>query len=389
VTLVLFWGAVGLVVYTYMGFPVLLWLRARLFARPHLEADMTPSVSLVICAHNEAAVIVRKLQNVLSLDYPRECLQVVIASDGSDDGTDSLVRAFDDPRVELLSLPRSGKIAALNPAVGASRGEVLVFSDANSMFESDAIRVLVRPLADPAVGGVAGDQRYLPKSGARDGSEGERAYWDLDRWLKDWQSRAGSVTSATGAIYAIRRDLFRWVPAGITDDFAVSTGVVAQGYRLVYARDAVAWEEAAPRGAEFRRKVRILTRGLRGVWIRRELLNPFRHGFYALQLFSHKVLRRLVAVPFLVVLLVSPLLWSEGLVYRLALVGQVLLYGTACLGAVTAGRGRRLTVLELPLYFCSVNLAALVAFQRALRGRVVDIWEPSRSPAGASERVRQ
>ncbi len=377
---IVFWSAVALVAYAYAGFPLLLAVRSRLCALPHRESEIAPAVSLIICAYNEASVIGRKLQNVLAMDYPAERLEVIVASDGSDDGTERIVEGCGDPRVRLLSLPRQGKIAALNTAVGQARGEILAFSDANSMFAPDALRCLVRPFADPAVGGVAGDQRYF---GAR-GGQGERAYWSVDRAWKRWQSRAGSVTSATGAIYAIRANLFRPIPAGVTDDFVNSAGVIAHGYRLVFAPDAAAYEEpVASHGAEFRRKVRLITRGLRGVMAMRGLLNPFAYGFYSLQLFTHKVLRRLVVVPLLVLAVLTPLLWQESSLYRALLVGQIALYGAAACGAVLeATRAGRFRALSLPYYFCVVNAAALLAAVNAARGRTIDLWQPPRHEIG-------
>jgi cellulose synthase/poly-beta-1,6-N-acetylglucosamine synthase-like glycosyltransferase len=379
---VLFWGALALVAYTYVGFPLLLAVRARLRPRPWREADVTPSVSLVVCAHNEAAAIGAKLENTLALDWPRERLQVLVASDGSTDATESVVRGFERRGVRLLSLPRRGKIPTLNAAVAEATGELLVFSDANSMWAPDALRALTRPFADPAVGGVAGDQRYLGQR-ERDGSDGERAYWSLDRELKRWESAAGSVTSATGAIHAIRRELFRPVAPGVTDDFFVSTNVIRAGRRLVFAPAAMAFEPATTTsGAEFQRKVRVATRGLRGVWVMRALLDPFRHGFYALQLFSHKVARRLVGVPLLAAGLATPFLWDEGWIYRAALLAQLAVYGAAAAAWRVRGLARA-KPFAIPLYFCLVNLAALRAAWNVVTGRRIDVWEPERAAAAA------
>ena len=383
-----FWGGVAMVAWTYVLFPACLWLRARLSPHPHRVGDATPSVSLVICAYNEAASLGARLENALALDYPSDRLEIVVASDGSTDGTNAIARGFASRGVRLLALPRQGKIPALNAAVASARGEVLVFSDANSLYESGALRALLRPFADPGVGGVAGDQRYLRAGELPDGGEGERAYWDFDRLLKRWQSAAGSVTSSTGAIHAIRRELFRSVPSGVTDDFWISTNVVAQGRRLVFANDAAAWEPATPAsGSEFRRKVRVITRGLRAVWLMRELLNPLRHGFYSLQLFSHKVLRRLAIVPMAAILLATPWLWNAGSFYRGAALVQLVFYLAAALGALlpplettAPGWARRLVkLLALPTFFCMANAAAGLAALNVARGHRIDSWEPQRS----------
>jgi cellulose synthase/poly-beta-1,6-N-acetylglucosamine synthase-like glycosyltransferase len=228
---------------------------------------------------------------------------------------------------------------------------------------------------------VAGNQRYLPKEATGASNDGEQSYWSFDRKLKQAQSQAGNTISATGAIYAIRRALFDPVPQGVTDDFVTSTGVIAKGYRLVFAPDAVAYEPVAESsGAEYGRKVRVITRGLRGVAVRRELLNPFHYGFYALQLFWHKVLRRLVVFPLLILLAVSPLLWRCGPVYRVATLLQAGFYLCGALGLLLGKTAvGRLKIFAIPFYFCMVNLAALQAALNVVRGRRINIWEPQRA----------
>lgn len=394
---VIFWLAVGLVGFTYVGFPALVLARARLRPRPHRTADIEPRVSVVIAAHNEAGAIGARVDNLLALDYPPDRLEIVIASDGSTDGTVEEAERT-DPRVRILDLPRTGKASALNAAVAASSGEILVFSDANTAYAPDAVRRLVRSFADPEVGGVAGNQVYLPSSassgptdpaGATAVGEGERSYWDFDRIVKDAESLAGSVISATGAIYAMRRELFREVPDGVTDDFVTSTRVVAAGRRLVFEPTAIALEPVAGSGArEYRRKVRIMTRGLRGVAVARGLLDPRRHGFYAIQLLTHKVLRRLMAIPLLVIAATSLTLWDDGPIYRLAVVGQVAVYGLGAIGLALGGRraGRR-PWFSIPAFFLLVNIASLHALWNLLSGRRIDRWQPARRDGATAERA--
>ena len=382
--LFLFWSSVGLLIYTYFLFPLLVAARAVLRPRPHREANITPSVSVIIAAHNEEAVIGPKLDNLLSLDYPRDCLEVIVASDGSDDGTNELVRTYERQGVRLLALPRQGKAAALNAAV-AGPGRDPVFGRQQHL---RARRAAARPPLRRPDRGRRGRQPGLPaRPGGQPGRRGRKQYWGLDRQLKLYESAAGNVISATGAIYAIRRELFAPVAEGVTDDFYTSTGVIAQGYRLVFAPQAIAYEAVAGKsGDEFGRKVRVITRGLRGVLLRRELLDPRRHGFYALQLFSHKVLRRLVAVPLLLLALVSPLLWARGALYRLATLGQALFYGLAAAGIAAERSGRKLhRLLALPAYFSLVNVAALQATLNVLRGRSIVVWEPTRATAAPEE----
>lgn len=402
----LFWLAAGLIGYTYAGFPAIVMLRAKLRPRPHRRADVTPSVSVVIAAHDEERSIGDRVDNLLAVDYPTDRLEVVIASDGSTDGTVAEARRREEPRVRVLDLPRTGKANALNAAVGASTGDILVFSDANTAYAPDAIRQLVRSFADPEVGGVAGNQVYLSsaeKGGPADPTTataigaGERSYWDFDRLLKDAESLGGSVISATGAIYAIRRELFRSVPDGVTDDFMTSTRVIAGGRRLVFEPAAVALEPVASSGrGEYRRKVRIMTRGLRGVAMARELLDPRRYGFYAVQLFTHKVLRRLMAVPLLVIAATSATLWDDGPIYRLAVLGQVAVYGLGAIGLALRGhRAGRRPWFSLPAFFLLVNIASLHAAWNLITGRRIDRWQPARSteasatPATAEARPAQ
>jgi cellulose synthase/poly-beta-1,6-N-acetylglucosamine synthase-like glycosyltransferase len=380
--MVAFWGAVAVLAYTYAGFPLLVLARAAVRPRPYRTGDVRPPVSVLIAAHNEATAIGPKLESVLAAAYPGGRREVIVASDGSDDGTEEVVRRYEDRGVRLVALPRVGKAAALNRAIAVATGEVLVFTDANSALEPDAVTALVRPFADPTVGGVAGDQRYRRRGDEAAVTGGERRYWDFDRLLKVAESRAGNAISATGALYAVRRELVGEVPEGVTDDFATSTGVIAAGARLVFAPDAVAWEPVAASGeVEFGRKVRVMTRGLRGVVVRRELLDVRRHGFYTVQLVSHKVLRRLMVVPLAVLAVASPALWRRGRLYRLATVGQVLFYGAGAAGLLAGSSGRRRgrgRLLAIPAFFCLVNAASVKACWNLVTGRRIDRWEPQR-----------
>lgn len=385
----LFWGASAAVVYTYALFPIIVLVRSVLRPRPVRSAEVTPTVSIVIAAHNEAGRIGRKIEALLAQDYPHERLEIVVASDGSEDDTEANVRAFADRRVTLVALPRVGKAAALEAAVAATTGDILVFSDANSMFASQALRRLVRPFADPEVGGVAGNQIY-ERSGANPASAiGERAYWDFDRWLKLAAARAGNVISGTGAIYAIRRELFRPIPPDVNDDLFESLCVVAAGRRLAFTPDAVAYETVAETAtAEFGRRVRIMTRGLRCVAVMRGLLDPRRTGFYAVQLLTQKVLMRTMAVPLLAIAVSSTLLSGEGWLYRLATVAQAAFYGAAAAGLVLPGSSRRRRrLLALPAYFVLVNVASLKATWNLVRGTRLTRWEPARGIPGAADRA--
>lgn len=377
-----FWGSVALIAYTYVVFPLLTVGRGLLRPRPYRTSDIAPTLSVIIAAHNEVDVIRRKLDNLLGLDYPGDKIEVVVVSDGSDDGTDEAVRAYGDPRVRLLPMSRVGKMRALNAAVEQANTEILVFSDANGMYDRGALRALVRPFADPSIGGVAGDQRYTASGAEGDSPAGEQRYWAFDRLMKTSGSRAGNVISATGAIYAIRRELYEPIPPGVTDDFFVSTAVIARGQRLVFETDAKAYEPVADSDvAEYGRKVRVISQGFRSVAARRELLDPRRHGFYSIQLLSHKVLRRTMAVPLILIALVTPWLWAKRGAYRAVVLGQLGFYGLAAIGSRLPPRGGRLVSFgRLPAYFCMVNLAALQGLWNFIRGRRIDRWDPYRVP---------
>ena len=314
--------------------------------------------------------------------YPSP-VDIVVATDGCTDGTAAAVAAYARQGVRLLELPRVGKAAALTAAVAAGSADILVFTDANGALAIDALEAIVRPFADREVGGVAGNQRYQPK-GDDDGlASGERSYWSYDRALKRAESRAGNVISATGALYAIRRELFQPVAEGVTDDFYLSTGVIAAGRRLVFAEDAVVFEAAASSGRiEYGRKVRIMTRGLQGVVLRRELLNPRRFGYYAIALWCHKVLRRLMAFPLATLQVSNMLAGQRRRAYRAMAVGQVAFYAA---GAAGLALGRTVhgcpRVLAAPAYFCLVNAAAVRAVVNVARGHRIDRWEPTREQA--------
>jgi cellulose synthase/poly-beta-1,6-N-acetylglucosamine synthase-like glycosyltransferase len=344
-----------------------------LFAKPIRSGAAVPRVSIIIAAHNEEDVIEDKLRNTKELEYPRDRLEVIVASDGSDDRTNQLVRNFGDSMIRLLSLPRVGKNCAVNAAVANAAGEVLVFTDADSRLKADALRTLVAPLQDPEVGGVGGDYRYEPDPAA---GAGEITYWSIDRSWKRLQSRAGSMTSATGQIYALRRELFKGIPSGVTDDFYCSIQAPAAGQRLIYAPDAIAYGPIANSlGAEYSRKVRVMTRGLTSILKMKRLLNPFRYGFYSIQLFSHKLLRRLMTIPFTCLFVSNVFLVDRGRMYVFTLLLQFAFYSSVLFGFLLRhSRLGHLRLFTLPLYFVMVNLAGAVAALNLVRGKHYDRW---------------
>ncbi len=376
-----FWLAVFMLVYSYGGFSILLFFASKVLNRRVARQDITPKVSVIVAAFNEEHGIAEKLENVLALDYPNDKLQILVASDGSDDATSQIAVSFAGRGVTYLDLPRRGKIFALNDAVQESTGEILVFSDANTLFNRDALQMLVRNFADSTVGGVCGNQEHTALENGDNSSNGEHLYWNYDKWLKEMESLTGSIVSADGAIYAIRRDLYRMPPqTDVTDDFAISTGVIEQGYRLVFETEALAHETATAKASnEFSRKVRIMNRGLRGVMMRRKLLNPFKHGFYSVILFSHKVVRRLVPFMLIWLLASSAALSASHVFFQIVSAFQVAFYILAYLGYLLRNTELgRAKVFYVPFFYCLANAAAFVAIMKLLRGKRIEFWQPHR-----------
>jgi cellulose synthase/poly-beta-1,6-N-acetylglucosamine synthase-like glycosyltransferase len=377
-----FWASLVSVGYAYVGFPVIAVVRGLLRHEKRHDDTATPTVSVVIPAHNEGAVISRKLENVLALDYPRDRLAVVVASDGSTDDTAAQVLAAGSDRVRLLDLPRRGKGPTLNDAVAASPGEILVFTDADVVTPPDVMRHLVAPFADPRVGAVAAEKRDRDHGGAA------RALWRARRTVRRMLSRGGSVSGAQGHLYALRRELYRPLAPDVVDDFAIPAQALLAGRRLVYAPGAVvsplpgAFATDAPRAAQFRRRVRLTALWLRAVWAARELLNPLHHGFFAFQLLSHKLLRRLLFVPLIALVPASAALRHRDRFYGAAMVAQLAFHGVALVvAALPRRRGRAWRILRAPYRFDVPHAAAAVAVARLARGRGPDdtAWTPQRA----------
>lgn len=386
-----FWASVTTIFYVYFGFPLLLILRGLFFRRQAHDRgnSFTPKVSVIVAAHNEAAVITQKLDNLLSTNYPLAKLEIIVASDGSDDGTNEQVTRYSHhPQVHLLVLPRQGKNSAISQAAAMASGEILVFTDADSMLPADALPALISPLAAADVGGVGGDYRHARQNGAD--QAGEQAYWNYDRLLKRLQSYGGSVSAASGALYAVRRPLFKPVPQTVTDDFFTAMQVVSAHYKFVFEPEAVAYGPLAPSAtAEFRRKVRIMTRGLTGVWMVRHLLNPFEYGFFAIQLFTHKLLRRLMVIPLLVLSILAPVLWFAGGIYRLAALGLTALHAAAVTGFLLRNtRLSRVKLINLPFHFDLIYVAAAVALVNTVKGKNYSTWGPERGAAKFSQNLK-
>jgi len=361
--------------YIYFGYPLLLWILARVRPRPIARADVTPSMTLVVPTYNEEGVIERKIRNALALDYPREQLEVLIVADGCTDATGAIARRFEE--VRLIELPRGGKAAALNRGASEARGEILVFTDANVELAREALRVLARPFADPEVGGVSGKKKAVVRTDADTTEVGENLYWRWDQWQKTLESAIGSIFAADGTLYAIRRALYVPIedPAQ-ADDIAISARVVLQGRRLVFDPNAIAYEDAPVEGAdEFRRKVRVTNHSVRALLNLGSAL--WTSGFYSVELLSHKLVRHLIPFFLIALLLSSAWLARTSHLFAMALALQALFYGLAVAGAMLRHRrGGALRLFSVPYYFCLVNAAAFLGLLSIARGTRVREWSP-------------
>ena len=374
------WVALGVIAYVYAGYPAILWLCARTRSRKVRQAEIDASVTLVISAFNEERTIAKKLENTLALDYPKDRFEVMVVSDASTDETDAIVAGFSDRGIDILRLPkRQGKTAGLNAAVRAASGEIVVFSDANILYRRDAVRALVRNFADTEVGCVTGDSRYVDLEPSEAHAQ-ESAYWGYERFIRELESRVGSTVGGDGAIFAIRREFYTPLPAEAINDLVTPLQIVARGYRAVFEPEAVGFEPSAGdfRG-EFRRKRRIVNRSWHGVMSVSEVLNPRRVGWFAWQVWSHKVLRWFVLPLILLAAGGCFIALPLGLHYRLGAWGFVASLALAGTGAFAPARwGRAATLPHAAWYFYLVNLAAVLGMAMALIGRVEMVWNPER-----------
>ncbi len=369
---VVYWGSLGLIMYTYAGYPLLVRWMARWAAPRRSVGSARPIVSVVVAAYNEQAVIADKIDNCLALEYPSSQIEFLFGSDGSDDGTDAMLARPPDPRIRFQRFERRGKAATLNDLVPLARGEVLVFSDANSLFEPDAILQLVQHFSDASVGGVCGKLILHTADGA---PAPESLYWRLESAIKADEGRLGVLASANGAIYAIRRDLFRPLPTGrrIADDLVIGAGVLNQGRRMLFEPAAIAREQTSPHpGLELQRKIRVGEIAYNAIPELLPLLHP-RRGLVAWSLWSHKILRWAVPLLLIAVFVANTLLLGPLWAW-LSWLAQVSLYLTAAVGHGLAGQAGRLPWLMVPYYFVGANLALLIGLYRALTQRGGGAW---------------
>jgi cellulose synthase/poly-beta-1,6-N-acetylglucosamine synthase-like glycosyltransferase len=378
----LFWASFFLLFYIYFGYPLAIKAIAILRPRPvDKSPEYQPSVSILIAAYNEAKDIEATLRNKLALDYPADLMEILVISDESDDGTDDLVKriaqAAPFPVRLYRQVPRQGKTAGLNTLRGHAKGDILLFSDANSEWDVHAVSALISNFSDPTVGYVTGKMIYVHQDGSLVG-DGCSAYMKYENWLRLQETQAGSVVGVDGGIDAMRKSLHQLLSADQLPDFVQPLKVVEQGYRVVYEPEALLKEEALTDGSsEFSMRVRVSLRALWALKDMKQLLNPAGDSLFAWQLASHKVLRYAAFIPMATLALATLYLAPLGGIYSLAAIGYVAFLILAWNGHKKEAGGESLSaIFSIPYYFMLLNFASYKACIAFFKGEKKIIWNP-------------
>ncbi len=365
----LFWSAIALIAYVFVGYPAVLTALGALRARPWRSESSEPNVSIVIAAHNESVFVVSKLKNLLALDYPVDRMEILIGSDGSTDGTVEQMQRVSDRRVRVFVFPnRRGKAAVLNSLIPKARGEMIVLTDVRQMFDSQVLRALIRSFVDQRVGAVSGELVTLR-------SNVTASYWEYEKFVRWRECIVDSSIGVTGAVYAIRKSLFQPIPDDtILDDVLIPMRIARKGYRVVCARDAHAYDTPFASDQEFKRKVRTLT-GVFQLFAReRWMVNPFVNRLWW-QAVSHKALRLLVAPLQVTAFVMNLPLATHSLFYRFVLLAQMLFYSCAVAGWLLPDQRGKRTVLRFAYAFCFLSWATVHAFCRWIIHRQTVTWD--------------
>ena len=369
-TTIIFWTAIALVLYAYVGYALALWALSFFRNRPVLRGTVTPRVSFIIAAHNEEARIQNKIDNTLAQDHPPAALEIIVASDCSTDRTDAIVCAS-GPRVRLVrAAERRGKEAAQQLAIASASGDILIFSDVATALAPDGVSSIVGNFADPTVGCVSSVDRFVDADGA---TSGEGAYVRYEMLLRSLETRVNSLVGLSGSFFAARREVCgRWA-ADRPSDFSTLLNAIDMGWRGVHDPcTAGYYRNISDERRELQRKVRTVTRGIAVLAANLRMLNPFRYGLFAWQLASHKLCRWLVPFAMIAALLANGLLAAASPLFTVMFVLQLVFYGTAAAGLLTGA-----PMLRLPAFLVVANLAVLVAWLRFFRGERFLAWTPS------------
>jgi len=372
------WSAMALLAYIYAGYPLLAIILARAFPRPVDRGPVRASITAIITAYNEEKHIRQKIRNVLALDYQWELLDIIVASDASSDATDSIVLECDAPNVKLLRVEgRLGKTACQNAAAAIASGDILVFMDATTMTDGNALQAIARNFHDPSVGCVAGRLVYRARGTDATG-KGGTSYWGYETMLRMAESALGSLIGVSGQLYAVRRSAYRPIATDLISDFVIAMTIREQGLRTVLEPEAICYEDTLDRAdQELSMRIRVGLRSLYALATKRHLLNPFRFGAFAWQLGSHKLLRYLSPVFWAVALVANAALALQGQ-YTVLLAAQVSILALGLLGFLPLGRFGNFRLLAQPYYFLLTNVASAVSLFRFLRGERIVTWTPLR-----------
>ena len=375
---IIFWFAALTILYTYLGYSLFIMFLSRFFNNTVKRGAIEPKVTFLITAYNEAKNIAAKLENTIAQDYPKNKFEIIVASDGSTDRTDEIVRQFSNHGVRLIRVDgRVGKTETQNQAVKQATGDVVIFSDATTKYEQNATRRIAHNYADSTVGAVSGRYEYFNPTGASIGI-GNVLFWKYENFIKSCQTRIKTITGCCGCIYSVRRSLYEPLPANIISDLVEPLKILEKGYRIIFEPEAIAFEETTEKTAEeFYMRIRVISRGIRGLMYMKKLLNPFRYGFVSFQLFSHKVLRWLVPF-FLLTIFLSNLMLVGNFFYNMTFILQIIFYGLALVGWVGERWNVKFKPFSIPLYFSTVNIAAMVSLYRTLKGYKAVTWETLR-----------
>ena len=390
----LFWIFFFILVYTYIGYPLLLYGITRFnkfFFKKKTDSVLSfePDVCLFVTAYNEKDFVRQKVENSFQLDYPREKIQYVWVTDGSDDNTPDILREYKN--LEVYHQPeRRGKMHAMNRGMTFVKAPIVIFSDTNTRLNTQAVREIVACFGHPEIGCVAGEKRIVEKEADVAAAAGEGLYWRFESWVKQLDAELNSAVGAVGELFAIRRELFEKVETDtILDDFIISMRIAQKGYKIAYTPNAYAEETASLNvKEELKRKIRIAAGGIQTLFRLKGLLNPFRFGVLTWQYFSHKVLRWTLAPVslFLLFFVNAALLWENGAArfsgfYFFFFSFQFICYLLALIGWYLENKKLRFKILFVPYYFVSVNYAAIRGIFRYFRGKQSASWEKSKRAA--------
>lgn len=369
-------GSTALILFTYFGYPASLLLLGRVRGRDAMKAMIQPTVTFIVTVHNEEARIRAKLDNTVALDYPKDRLQVLVASDGSSDRTNEIVRGYSHHGISLVDLAdRRGKENAQREAVKRATGDIIVFSDVATTMETAGLRHLVSNFADPSVGCVSSEDRLLGKDGK---PSGEGLYIRYEMWLRRLESRANSLVGLSGSLFAARKEVCKDFSSEMQSDFRTVLNSMKMGLRGVTDSDAVGiYQDTADPKREWDRKIRTVVRGLTVFFRHLELLNVFQYGLFSYQLFCHKLLRWLV--PLFLILAFGSNLWLVyvSFIYGILLMLQIMLYGFGVMGLLKP-KMQDIILVKIPAYFLAVNASILFAWWRYLSGQRIVTWTPTR-----------